>query len=579
MENNSNKSFKSFFSLVIVFAIFTGLLVGGVVLGEGFLNVENGIESLINGAKDLSLNERNEFVNGLKQSQLDVLREETKNLTKNQKNPLLDMLNRNDDFDVLMRNILLTDKGNQLKVEDVINKLENRSKNKLEKFIKEAIFLTSISNKNKDVIRFIVNELPEVNKDTYLDYVKEAKEIFLGMSEKDIKEVFNEYANLEKSQREGIANIIMILNQEYFDIDTTGFESIAYDINEMVMYCGYDNLGTRILLRMFEYLSGIGATYVVYDQADNVYNVELGMDIPDSIKDAINTELQSANIIGRDVTTLEDLLQDVEQLINKHSKTEIYNFKKFLNEKFVRVYSGNLPVPETKDGDDPVTPPPSTPPSNGDKDDGTPPIVTPTPEPGDIVTPTPEPEDIETPGIIFTDIENHWAKEHIIKLAQLGIVSGYTDNTIKPNDNITRAEMAVIIVKVASLKPAENINLDFVDKDEIPKWAAGYIQTAVDNKIITGYEDNTFRASKNLTREEMIVLIIKASGIEVGTGPKVPAFTDAEEIGSWALDFVAKSVELDIVAGYSDNTFKPKRNVTRAETFTVLDKILDKDKR
>jgi hypothetical protein len=479
-----------------------------------------------------------------------------------------------------MRNILLADEGKQLIIGDIIYKLENRVKSNLEKFVKEAIFLTSVNEKSKDVIRFVVNDLIKVNEDTYLEYVEKVKGIFLGMSEDEIKDAFLEYSNLEESQKEGVSSIIMILNQEYSDVEITGFQSIERDINKMVMNCEYDNLGTKILLSMLEYFSSVGVTSVVHDKDGNVYNVKLSMEIPTSMRNAIDRELKTTAIMGKDIDTLDDLLLEIEELINKHDEAEIYNFKKFLNDEYKNVYSGNLPVPNTDSGDDPVDPSPSKDPSEGngedEKDDGE------GNDKGDDKSPisTPKPEDVEEsedtlPGTVtFTDIEGHWAKEHVMELAKLGIVSGYTDGSIKPNDNITRAEMAVIVVKAVSLEPAKEINLDFKDKDEIPNWAAGYIQTAVDSGIITGYEDNTFKPSKNLTREEMVVLIIKAFGIEIEEDLTPPTFTDVDEIGSWALNFVAKSVKLNIVSGYLDNTFKPKRNVTRAESFTVLDNIL-----
>lgn len=576
MKNNFNQSFKSILSLAIVFTIFTTILTTGV-FGSSSLSIGDGIESLVNEAQNFSLAQRNEFVYSLKQSELDALRNEVKNLTKGQKNSLLGKLNRNDDFDVVMRNILLADEGKQLIIGDIIYKLENRVKSNLEKFVKEAIFLTSVNEKSKDVIRFVVNDLIKVNEDTYLEYVEKVKGIFLGMSEDEIKDAFLEYSNLEESQKEGVSSIIMILNQEYSDVEITGFQSIERDINKMVMNCEYDNLGTKILLSMLEYFSSVGVTSVVHDKDGNVYNVKLSMEIPTSMRNAIDRELKTTAIMGKDIDTLDDLLLEIEELINKHDEAEIYNFKKFLNDEYKNVYSGNLPVPNTDSGDDPVDPSPSKDPSEGNgEDDGE------GNDKGDDKSPisTPKPEDVEEsedtlPGTVtFTDIEGHWAKEHVMELAKLGIVSGYTDGSIKPNDNITRAEMAVIVVKAVSLEPAKEINLDFKDKDEIPNWAAGYIQTAVDSGIITGYEDNTFKPSKNLTREEMVVLIIKAFGIEIEEDLTPPTFTDVDEIGSWALNFVAKSVKLNIVSGYLDNTFKPKRNVTRAESFTVLDNIL-----
>ena len=571
------KIFKGILSLAVVLAILMTFLTTGIFA----LSAKDGIESIINKAQNSSLEERDEFVYGLTQSELDVLRSEVKKFTKSQKNSLLQKLNRNDDFDVLMRNILLADEEIQLVLEDVIYKLENRVKSDLEKFAKEAVFLTSVEEKSRDVIRFIVNDLIKVNEDTYLEYVENVKNLFLGMSEDELKSAFLEFSDLEESQREGVPTIIMILNQEDFDVDLSGFQSIAHDMNKMIMNCEYDSLGTKMLLKMLEYFSNIGATSVVHDKDGDVYKVKLSLDIPSNIRNAIDRELRTTAILGKDIKTLDDLLIEIEELINKHDNTEIYNFKKLLKEEFKMVYRGNLPVPETGDpGSDPKDPLPSKDPSDenedegttgddkGDKNDDKSPNVTPKPE-------EVEESDDKLPGTVtFTDIENHWAEENIIGLAKLGIVTGYTDGSIKPNNNITRAEMAVIVVKAASLEPADEINLSFKDKDEIPNWAAGYIQTAVDNGIITGYEDNTFKPSKNLTREEMVVLIIKAFDIAVEEGLQPPKFKDTDEIGSWALNFVAKSVDLNIVSGYLDNTFKPKRNVTRAETFTVLYNIL-----
>ncbi|MDQ2088094.1 S-layer homology domain-containing protein [Herbivorax sp. ANBcel31] len=579
MKNNFNQSFKSILSLAVVFAIFTGILTGGVAFGNSSLSAENGIESLINEAQELFLNDRDQFVDNLNQDELDELREGAKDLTQNQKNSLLDKLNRNDNFDVVMRNILLADKGKQLILEDVIYKLENREKSKLEKFIKEAILLTSVAEKSKTTIEFLRGELYKVNEDTYLDYVDEANDIFLGMSRDDIEEALQEFSEFTQAQKDGIITVIMILNQENFDIEITGFESIAYDINDMVMYCGYDNLGTKILLRMFIYFSNIGGTGIVRDQDDNVYDVKLAVQLPKDIEDMIDRALEMTGLMGRDVTTFGQFLQEIEELINEHSETEIYNFKDFLNNEFDGVYSGDLPVPETDSNDRPVSPPSSGQPSDDDDNDDdddeedvsdTPPSSTPKPDSKEVE----ESKDGLPSTVTFIDVEDHWAVEHITKLAKLGIVSGYTDGSIKPNNNITRAEMAVIAVNAASLEPSKEINLNFEDVDQIPDWAAGHIQTAVDNEIISGYEDNTFRPSRKLTREEMVVLVLRAFDIEAEEGLEPLTFIDVDQIGSWSLEYVTKSVDLDIVSGYSDNSFKPKRNVTRAETFTVLHKTL-----
>lgn len=171
------------------------------------------------------------------------------------------------------------------------------------------------------------------------------------------------------------------------------------------------------------------------------------------------------------------------------------------------------------------------------------------------------------------DIANHWAKDSVLKLMDKKIIEGYPDGSVKPDANVTRAEMAVIVVKALGLKPEANPVLTFADKNDIPDWAAGYIKVAVDKKILVGYEDNTFRPSKNLSREEMVVIVMKAFEVAASEGKELD-FSDADQIGDWSKAYVAGAVDKGFVKGYTDNTFKPKKDVTRAEAFTVVEKNL-----
>jgi len=72
----------------------------------------------------------------------------------------------------------------------------------------------------------------------------------------------------------------------------------------------------------------------------------------------------------------------------------------------------------------------------------------------------------------------------------------------------------------------------------------------------------------------MVVLIMKAYEFGAVENPEF-SFIDASEIGDWSKPFVGKAVELGFVVGYPDNTFKPKKSVTRAEAFTVLWKAIE----
>jgi hypothetical protein len=167
------------------------------------------------------------------------------------------------------------------------------------------------------------------------------------------------------------------------------------------------------------------------------------------------------------------------------------------------------------------------------------------------------------------DAAKHWARENIAQLIDRGFVSGYKDGTIKPNNNINRAEITKLIAKMLDLQPSQNPNLKFSDSKKIPDWAKGYIQVVTEKGIIMGYDDKTFRAGNNLSRMEMAVIVLRALGYN--DLPKKPLkFTDASLIPGWAAGYVAEASELGILQGYENGSFGPKNSITRGEAFTVI---------
>ncbi len=339
---------------------------------------------------------------------------------------------------------------------------------------------------------------------------------------------------------------------------------MAADINREVTGDASDVTGTKFVVGMLYYLSPLTGP-MVFDGAQDSYKIDFNVPNNNTMKRHLDGLIKLIKSLEkRGVTDFESFLAVAENIVNANDNAQIYNFKKELRVLYGRrVYDGELPYP-------PASPTPTSGGSGGTG--GTPtPSATPTPtSTSEVVVPSPS----EVPAAPFNDVAGHWAEQFIAKLAARNIVSGYPDGSVKPDLEISRAEMAVIVVKSVGLEPAKDISLKFKDADQIPAWAAGYIQAGVEAGIIAGYEDNTFRASRNLSREEMVVLILKA--YEFGTSEKVDfSFTDAKDIGDWSKPFVAKAVELEFVVGYPDNTFKPKKSVTRAEAFTVLVKAIE----
>ena len=112
-------------------------------------------------------------------------------------------------------------------------------------------------------------------------------------------------------------------------------------------------------------------------------------------------------------------------------------------------------------------------------------------------------------GKVFSDTVSHWAKDSIATAASYGIINGYDENTFGPDDTITREQMAAMIVNAAKLTPG-SAELSFTDRNSISDWSRESMAAAVQNGIISGYPDNTVRPQGNATRAEAVTVIINA---------------------------------------------------------------------
>lgn len=168
----------------------------------------------------------------------------------------------------------------------------------------------------------------------------------------------------------------------------------------------------------------------------------------------------------------------------------------------------------------------------------------------------------------INDLTGHWAEAYIGNLVDQGIISGYPDGTFKPEGKITRAEFASILVKGFEL-PIEGSK---VFSDTADHWAKNSIAAAYSQGIINGYSENEFGPDDPITREQMAVMIVKAA--QPNTAVSGKTFADSDSISEWAREAVSAATGNKIINGYPDNTFRPKGNTTRAEAAVVLSKSL-----
>ncbi|KAA8785122.1 hypothetical protein EC604_14855 [Paenibacillus amylolyticus] len=179
----------------------------------------------------------------------------------------------------------------------------------------------------------------------------------------------------------------------------------------------------------------------------------------------------------------------------------------------------------------------------------------------------------------FTDVANHWSNIAVNDMSSRMIVSGVSNNNFEPDRSITRAEFAAIVVRALGLKPGEGSTgfRDVNDKD----WFADVVKTASEYGLTGGYEDGTFRPQEQITRQEAMTLIARAMKV-TGLDGQVPAdavqqlssFTDAEQVADWAKEAAAASVHTGLVTGRGSNTIAPLQSITRAETATILRRLL-----
>nr|WP_260981977.1 chitobiase/beta-hexosaminidase C-terminal domain-containing protein [Paenibacillus sp. 32O-W] len=183
---------------------------------------------------------------------------------------------------------------------------------------------------------------------------------------------------------------------------------------------------------------------------------------------------------------------------------------------------------------------------------------------------TPKPTE---PVIKFTDIAGHWAEGFIKHAAAKGIVCGYPDGTFKPDHPVTRAEFTVMLAGALKLK-GEDAALTFTDNEQIGEWAKQAVAQAVESGIIEGYDDGSFRPNNRISRAEMAAMIARALKLQLNADVST-GFADNETIPEWARGAVEAIRELGIVDGRGENRFMPNETATRAEATVMLLRMLE----
>lgn len=173
----------------------------------------------------------------------------------------------------------------------------------------------------------------------------------------------------------------------------------------------------------------------------------------------------------------------------------------------------------------------------------------------------------------YPDIIGHWAQKEVGFLAEQKVVSGFSDGNFYPNNKVTRAQLAVMLVRAKGL-PLRDGNAGFGDVSS-GYWAAKEITAAKKAGIISGYADNTFLPEKQVSRQEIAAMIARAFEFKAATG-KV-RFEDIDQV--WGKKQIQQLADSGVIGGYQEGIFKPLNTASRAEIAAIIGRALDPGKR
>lgn len=181
----------------------------------------------------------------------------------------------------------------------------------------------------------------------------------------------------------------------------------------------------------------------------------------------------------------------------------------------------------------------------------------------------------------FADISAHWAKSEIELMASKFVVNGISSDKFAPEANVTRAQFAAMLVRALGLSTDTGHVAKFNDVKSTD-WFAADVAAAHQAGLIQGFGDNTFKPNAQITRDQMAVMVtraLKAAGKDISISKseqdsQLAKFTDGSKIQSWAKAEVAAAAKAGIINGVTSTSFAPAAKATRAQSAAMLKRMM-----
>ena len=173
----------------------------------------------------------------------------------------------------------------------------------------------------------------------------------------------------------------------------------------------------------------------------------------------------------------------------------------------------------------------------------------------------------------FRDVTSaHWAFASVERAAEMGLVTGYSDGTFRPDTPVTRAQFVLMLWRMCG-KPAASKAASFADASA--DWYQDALSWAVENGYVNGTGEGTFSPNGKITRQEVVTILFRYSGGQSGQEVLLYSvydgqYTDSGSIAPWAKSAMYWAIYNGVITGTSETTVSPAATATRAEVAAIF---------
>lgn len=175
----------------------------------------------------------------------------------------------------------------------------------------------------------------------------------------------------------------------------------------------------------------------------------------------------------------------------------------------------------------------------------------------------------------YHDIKGHWAENYLNDLIEKSYIKGINIKgqlIVQPNRYITRAEFLAILMRTDDYKVNTDEKIKFSDVNE-KDWFCESVDIAASNDITGGYPDGTFKPNNHISRAEIASLIARIGQFELKEDSSIDLFKDIKS-SKWYYKSIIMAKQYGIIGGYPDGSFRPEGKATRAEVAAMISKYI-----